>query len=158
MNSATLPFEGDQYLRPFGVFDVTVADPVAIDDAGHPGRRFVPITGGVVSGALEGRVLPGGGDWQWVWPDRLELSAHYILETTDGALIEVRSNGVRQAAPDVLSRLARGEDVDPATYYFRTAVRFATGASHLKHLNHLLCVAMAARRAKGVFLRVFEVL
>ena len=158
MTNDAMPFSGEQTLKPFAVFEVALAAPVTVDGEGPAARRFIPIAGGAFSGRIEGRVLPGGGDWQWVWPDRLELSAHYILETKDGALIEVRSEGVRYGTPEVLERLARGEDVDPADYYFRTAVRLTTGAHAYKHLNHMLGVAMAARRPKGVFLRVFEVL
>ena len=40
--------------------------------------------------------------------------------------IQVDSRGLRTGPPEVLARLGRGEDVDPALYYFRTAMRFET--------------------------------
>jgi len=151
-------FDGKYGLTPFALFEVELTAPVAIDNDGPVARRFIPITGGRFSGEIEGTILPGGGDWQHVWPDRLELSAHYILKTTAGALIEVRSEGLRSGSPEVLARLGRGEVLDPSEYYFRTAIRMTTGAPELAHLNGMLGVAMGARMPFGVTLRVFKVL
>ena len=52
--------------------------------------------------------------------------------------------------------LARGEIVDPVSYYFRTAVRLRTAAPGLSRLNALLAVATGERAADRVRLRVFE--
>src|SRR3954471_8129562 len=81
---------------------------------GH--RRVVNILGGPVTGArLNGRVLPGGADWQLVGAGgMLDIHARYTLESDTGALIQVDSRGLRSGPPDVLIRLGRGEDVDPA--------------------------------------------
>jgi hypothetical protein len=145
-------------LRALALFEVTVGAPVTVAGDDKAGRRFIPIIGGVVTGEIEGRILPGGGDWQVVSPDRLELVAHYILETAGGAMIEVRSEGVRHAPAEILARLARGEPVNPQSYYFRTAMRFATGASDLAHLNRMLAIGIGAREPGKVLLHVLEVL
>jgi hypothetical protein len=58
----------------------------------------------------------------------------------------------------VLERLARGEEVAPAEYYFRTSMRFTTGDARLAWLNRILAVATAARRPRRVELDVFRVL
>lgn len=43
---------------------------------GH--RRVVPITGGRISGAFEGEILPGGADWQTVRADgSIEIDGRY---------------------------------------------------------------------------------
>lgn len=145
-------------LKPLMVFDVQVGRPVDVDTTPGHGRRFIPITGGEVSGGYAGRVLEGGGDWQVVWPDgRLDISAHYIVEI-DGALVEIHSDGVRTGSPEVLAQLARGESVDASRYYFRTAIRFRTQAPELAHLNGMLAVAYGARAQRGVHLEIFEVL
>lgn len=68
------------------------------------------------------------------------------------------SSGLRSGPPEVLQRLAAGEIVDPGQYYFRTAIRFRTGAPELAGLNHRLYVARGARRPGAVRLEVFEVL
>lgn len=55
--------------------------------------RVIPITGGVLEGKVRGRVIPGGADWQISRPDGVtELRAHYGLETTDGAVIQVNNH------------------------------------------------------------------
>lgn len=131
--------------------------PVVILDEGVPGRRYIPILGGTVSGGLSGSVRPGGGDWQVVRRDgSLDIDAHYILSIDGHGLVEVRSQGLRHAPPDVLAALQRGEPVDLARYYFRTALRFATAAPGLDRLNHILAVAVGTRGAGAVDLEVFE--
>ena len=144
--------------RPFLVIEAEVAAPVTYGDAGEGVRRCIPITGGRVSGDLEGEVLPGA-DWQSVLPDgTIELSAHYGLMTTDGLRIEVTSTGLRAASPEVMARLAAGEAVDRDLYYFRTVMRFRTGAESLKRLNTVMAISIGERMPRGVRLEVFEVL
>ena len=125
---------------------------------GH--RRVVNIQGGHFEGDLiSGTVLPGGADWQWVRTDgTIDLDARYTLKTDAGELIQVTSQGLRTASPDVLARLGRGEDVDPALYYFRTVMRFETSAPALLPLTRLLAVAYGRRTRNAVELRVDEIL
>ncbi|HEY3800125.1 MAG TPA: DUF3237 domain-containing protein [Caulobacteraceae bacterium] len=144
--------------RPLFFIEVDVAAPVDIGETGAGRRRAIPITGGSFSGVASGRVLPGA-DWQTILQDgTIELSAHYALETDAGERIEVTSEGLRAGRPEVLGQLARGEAVDPADYYFRTAVRFRTGAPALAWLNTILAVSTARREAARVTLTVYEVL
>ena len=76
----------------------------------------MPLTAGTFTGPeISGRLLPGASaDWQTVLPDAIALAdLRYTLQTDPGHLLYVRSHGVRHRSPDVLARLARGEDVDP---------------------------------------------
>jgi uncharacterized protein DUF3237 len=101
---------------------------------------------------------PGGADWQVIGADgTAHLDARYTLETEAGALIQVRSQGLRHGPPDVLARIAAGEAVDPAAYYFRTALRFETAALPLDWLNRILAIGIGARRARAVELDVYEI-
>lgn len=126
--------------------------------AGPPGRRFIPVNAGTVSGAFTGHVLPGGGDWQTIAADgSIEIAAHHVLDISGHGLVEVRSEGLRHADPETLAALARGEAVDPSRYYFRTAIRFRTEAPGLQRLNHVLAVARGRREAGQVHLDIFEV-
>ncbi|MCW5634423.1 MAG: DUF3237 domain-containing protein [Rubrivivax sp.] len=122
-------------------------------------RRVVPLLGGEVEGpAVNGRIVPGGTDWQWNRSDgALEIAAHYVIETTDGARIEVQSNGLRHGPPDVLARLARGEAVAPDEYFFRTLMRFTTGDVRYEHLNRVMALARGRREARRVILDVWQV-
>ena len=125
---------------------------------GH--RRVVNLLGGTVSGAkLSGRIVPGGADWQIIAADgALDIHARYTIESDAGALIQVDSRGVRNGPPDVMSRLGRGEDVDPALYYFRTVMRFETAHPDTAWLNRILALAKGAREKNAVRLEVYEVM
>ena len=88
-----------------------------------------PLSGGDFEGPrLRGTVLPGGSaDWLLLRADGvLELDLRVTLRTDDGALISMKSFGMRHGPPDVMAAIGRGETVDPATYYFRTTPRFET--------------------------------
>lgn len=125
---------------------------------GH--RRVVNLLGGIVSGPkLNGRIVPGGADWQIMAADgALDIHARYTIESDAGALIQVDSRGVRNGPPEVMARLGRGEDVDSSLYYFRTVMRFETGHPSAAWLNRILGVAKGAREKNAVRLDVYEVL
>lgn len=144
-------------LRPLLEIKVTVGEPVEL----HAARRYVPLTGGTFVGrdGLRGVVTPGGADWQRVGPDgSVELDARYALRTDDGMAIEVRSTGARRATPEVLRRLASGDEVDPAAYYFRTHIRLHTSAPALAHLDGLIGISTGRRDRDVVHIHVHEVL
>jgi Protein of unknown function (DUF3237) len=144
---------------------VDVRPPISAGATPHGEIRVLPFDSGTFetipqdgSEPLRGTVADGGTDWQTVRADGgLEIRAHYMLATDDGDVVEVVSEGLRHAAPDVLERLAAGDDVDPSEYYFRTHVRFATGSERFDHLNRLLGVAVGQRHARGVHLTVYAV-
>jgi hypothetical protein len=123
-------------------------------------RRIINILGGPVTGArLNGRVLPGGADWQIIRADgAADIQARYTIESDGGARILVSSEGLRHGPPDVIARLARGENVDPALYYFRTLMRFETGDPAFDWMNRILAIAHGRRDARAVRLDVYEVL
>ena len=140
---------------------VTVATPQSIGAVPHGTRRTVPLMGGEFEGPrLHGTVLPqGSGDWLLLRADGvLELDFRATLRTDDGALISMRSFGLRHGPPDVMAAIARGEVVDPAAYYFRTTPRFETAHPAYKFLNHLVTVASGDRRAEGPIYAIHEVL
>jgi hypothetical protein len=142
-------------------FDVEadVASPLDVGNVGPGQRRMVPILGGRVTGPkLEGRVLEGGIDYQLIRPDlTAEIHARYIIETTGGARVYVENTGLRTGPPEVISKLIRGEAVDPALVYFRAAPRFETAEPSLKWLMNALFISAGARAPKGVSLRFYEV-
>jgi Protein of unknown function (DUF3237) len=57
----------------------------------------------------------------------------------------------------VLARLARGEPVDPAVYYFRVAIRYETSAAKHAWLNRILAIASAIRLADEVIYDAYAV-
>ncbi len=108
--------------------EARLGEPLDLGDTALGRRRIVPLTAGTFTGPeISGRLLPGASaDWQTVLPDATALAdLRYTLQTDPGHLLYVQSHGVRHGSPDVLARLARGEDVDPGEYIFRTTTRIA---------------------------------
>jgi Protein of unknown function (DUF3237) len=122
-------------------------------------RRVIGILGGSVHGPkLNGRILPGGADWQIIRTDgAADIKVRYLIATEAGARIMVTSDGLRHGSPEVMERLARGDNVDPAQYYFRTVMRFETSDPNVDWLNRILALARGQREARAVRLDVYEV-
>ena len=139
---------------------VAVAGVQKIGAVPHGTRVTAPISSGHFEGPrLRGKVLPGGGDWTLLRGDGvLELDLRITLETDDGALIHIASFGLRHGPPDVMAALARGESVDPTSYYFRTTPRFETGHPKYAFLNSLVAVSSGDRRPEGPIYTIEEIL
>ena len=143
--------------KTFMRIELVVAPAIEIGTVCGTNRRCIPIVGGVVTGSYQGEVLNGGADWQRISDDgTIEVDARYVLRLADG-LVEIRSRGLRAGPSSVLEQLARGETVDPAHYYFRTAMRFSTAAPALERLNRILVISRGERMASAVRLTVYEV-
>jgi hypothetical protein len=146
-------------LLPMIHIDCQVGALVTLGPAPCGERRYVPLGGGTVSGPeLNGSLAEGGVDWQANRADGvLEIAAHYVIRADDGALIEVRSEGLRHGPPEVMQRLARGEAVARDEYFFRTLVRFTTGAPQWAHLNKVMSIACGEREANWVRLDLYRI-
>ena len=146
--------------RPLFRMEVGLAEPLdlGLTPAGH--RRVINIIGGsFVGDRISGKVLAGGADWQILNPEGLAiLDARYTLRTDPGDLVQVSSQGLRHGPPELMARLARGEPVDAALIYFRTALRFETGAPSLAWLNRIIGFASGVRTRNRVELEAFELL
>jgi hypothetical protein len=139
--------------------EVQIGPAVEFGEVGGGLKRMVPILGGRVFGRLEAEVIPGGADWQVIRPTGVtDLWARYALKTADGAAIVVSNTGVRRASVEVSARLAAGEQVDPADYYFRSSPAFETGALAHRWLTEAMFVGVGERGPDKVRLKVFEVL
>ena len=124
-------------------------------------RRIVPVAGGTFKGErLSGIALPNAaGDWILVRNDgSVQLDVRLTLKTDDDALIYMQYRGIRNSSPAIAERLARGEKVDPAGYYFRTSPFFETGSEKYAWINNIICVAVGERLPSSVLYKVFEIL
>jgi muconolactone delta-isomerase len=140
--------------------EATVGETIDLGDFPQGHRRIVPLTGGTFTGPdLSGKLVPGvSADWQTVLPDGTSLGdIRYALRTNSGDMLYVESRGVRHGPTEVLARLGRGDDVDPAEYTFRTTTQIATSASALDRLNKGVFVSVAARRAVSVIYETYLV-
>ena len=122
-------------------------------------RKIVPITGGSFEGPnIKGKVVPGGYDWQLLRADEvLEIDARYMLQTDDGDLITIMNTGMRHGPPEIMQRLAKGEEVDPSDYYFRSIPVFETGNPKYAWLMRSVFIATGIRKAKKVLIDVWRV-
>lgn len=146
-------------LRPLLVFNVSVGP--LVDAGGPPGalRRIGSIDGGTFAGdRLNGTVMAGGADWQTVRGDgAVLLDARALLRTDDGATIALTYTGIRHGPAHVMARLARGEEVDPASYYFRIVPRFDTSAPRYEWLNRIVAVGTGVRLPQGPVYWISEI-
>jgi Protein of unknown function (DUF3237) len=155
--SAQLP---DPSLTRVYRLDATLGEPLDVGDLPQGRRRIVPLTGGTFAGPeLNGRLLPGSSaDWQTVLPDGAAIGdIRYTLQTDEGDLLYVQSRSVRHGSPDVLARLARGEDVDATEYTFRTSTQIETAAPELDWLNKGVFISVGGRRPGAVIYETYLV-
>lgn len=119
---------------------------------------FTPITGGTVAGPLlNGKVLPGGGDWWVNRGDTAQLDARYLLQSDDGTVIDILNRGYFRASPEILTRLEAKEIVPEEDYYYRTAPVFQTDAPAHQWLAEHQFVGLARDEKGVVCIRFFVV-
>ncbi|MBO9465455.1 DUF3237 domain-containing protein [Tropicibacter sp. R15_0] len=138
---------------------VELAAPIELGPGRAGQRRIIPIVGGAALGPeITGEVMNLGADWQTIFADgAAHLDTRYAVKTDDGAVIEIVNIGTRHGPPEVLARLAAGEEVDPSTYYMRTAARLETGDARYDWVNHTLFVCAGIRRASAVEIAYYKV-
>jgi len=122
-------------------------------------RRIIPIVGGTATGTrINGRILNVGADWQTVQAGGVaQLDARYAIETDDGAVIEVVSQGIRHASAEVAARIVAGEAVPPSEYYMRTAIRLDSGHPDYAWVARSIYVADGGKVGNAVRLAVYRV-
>jgi muconolactone delta-isomerase len=150
----------DPRLTPVYRLEATVSQPVDLGETDHGHRRIVPLTGGTFTGPrLEGTLVPGASaDWQTVLSDGTAIGdIRYTLQTDGGDILYVQSRGVRHGSAEVLARLARGEDVDPSEYTFRTSTQIESAAAELDWLNKGVFVSVGGRQPSGVVYETYLV-
>ncbi|MFM2302366.1 MAG: hypothetical protein RLZZ84_2102 [Pseudomonadota bacterium] len=134
--------------------------PVAIGETFDGTRRIIPIVGGgrVEGPLIQGKLIGNAADWQVTRSDGVTVAdAIYALETDDGVVIQIRNRGLRHGPPDVMQRLASGQEVDPAEYYFRTVPEFIAPKGKYDWLNRSIFVCSGARYPLGIKLWVWRV-
>ena len=138
---------------------VEVGTPYELGEVSGGRRRVIPILGGEVHGPrLSAAILPGGADWQTIYPGgRTAVLARYTLRAADGAHISVVNRGVRHGPEDVMRRLVAGETVDPSLYYFRGTPSFEVAPGPHDWLTRHVFVCTGERMPDLVLLRFYAV-
>ena len=159
MSASSLPVPVLQH-----VFDLTVYVSQPIEAGNVTGlnsrgrRRIVPITGGTVTGNVNGKVLPGGADFQIVVSETTtDLDARYMIELDNGEHIFVQNRALRRGSAADIARLVRGEPVAPEAIYFRCVPTFEVSSPALEWLTQSIFVGTGARFPDRVQLSVFRV-
>ncbi|WP_022879187.1 DUF3237 domain-containing protein [Microbacterium sp. B19] len=135
-------------LRPCFTVVARVDPGIPLEKRGDDVLEFIPITGGPVTGDVEGEIIPGGGDWCLARADgSYDVEARYLIRTTDGDVIDVVNVGV-----------VRPPATDGAGEYFLTTPRFRTVAPHLQWLTRSMFVGRAYAHAGDTTIDVYEVL
>jgi hypothetical protein len=145
------------------VFRVSATLGAPIEQGTYDGQRhrIIPITGGTVDGPrFKGKVLNGGADWQTLRTSdgNTRIFARYTLQHDDGTFVSVTNPGVRRGPPEVMARLAAGETVDPALYYFRASPQFEVQPGPHGWLVENTFVCLGKRWPNSVDLDIYRVL
>jgi Protein of unknown function (DUF3237) len=146
--------------RPLFVMRLDVKPIVMVGATPGPYRRVGIVPSGTFAGErLSGKVLDGGSDWQSVRSDgSTTLDVRLVLRADDGTNILMSYRGVRHGASDVIQRLEKGEEVDPASYYFRINPIFEAPTGKYEWLNRVIAVGAGHRFTYGPVYSVFEIL
>ena len=135
------------------VAEVAPNIPLDSTEAGELG--FIPITGGPVSGDLEGSVVSGGGDWCLrKAPGTYRVEARYGIRTTAGSYIDVYNTGILSRPEEESGAMNHGR---PREYFMTTPV-FRTTDPELAWLTRSVFVGQAVASDGATTIDVFEVL
>jgi hypothetical protein len=145
------------------LFEIQLQVPSIVDIGATPlgRRRIATVTGGEFHGErLRGSVVGApAGDWLLQRADGVTvLDVRLLLRTDDGEHIYMSYRGLRHGPAEVMARLAAGEAVDPASYYFRMVPVFETAAPKYEWLNKIVAVGTGRREPAGPIYVVEEVL
>jgi hypothetical protein len=145
--------------RPLFVLREAVPPLIVVGQTPNAYRRIGVIQGGSFEGErLSGEVVTGN-DWQSVRTDScIKLDVRLVLKTTDGALIVMTYQCLRSGPPEVMQRLDKGENVDPASYYFRMNPLFETSSPKYDWMNRIVTVGIGHRLPDGPLYSIFEIL
>ena len=139
---------------------VTIDAPVEVGPTASGLRRMIPITGGVVRGPrMNGRVVPGGADFQLILGEgtQAHLDARYVIELDDGTRVFVQNTALRVASLENSQRIMRGQPVPPDAVYFRCQPRLEAASPAWAWLGESQFIGTGRRAPDGVFLSFYRV-
>jgi hypothetical protein len=109
---------------------------------------------------LNGKVLPGGGDWPSLSVDgqnTYKLDVRAVWETHDGAKLFVQYYGFIAIDPQLPGAGESLSELDASDYYFRSAPTFRTGDERYGWLNKTLCVGIGRFTETGLGYRIYRI-
>lgn len=131
----------------------------------HPAQPIPTPTGhrltyiakpGKVTGAINGEVLEGGGDWVVVGADGISrMDIRQTIRSDDGALIHFAARGIVRLPADGRDRIAQGGLIGFAESYIRTTPRFETSDERYSWLNGQVFVSVGEFSAGHIDHRIY---
>ena len=139
---------------------VTIDAPVEVGTTAMGLRRMIPFTGGTVTGPrMQGRIVPGGADFQLIVGDgtQAHLDARYVLALDDGTRVFVQNKALRVASAEDSAKIRRGEPVDPTRVYFRCQPIFEASTPQWSWLAEHQFIGVGLRLPEAVHLSFYKV-
>lgn len=138
--------------------DVDFAGVVAVGATAAGNRGIAPVRSGRFEGArLSGSVAPGH-DWFVTRGDgTLAIDVRLTLTTDDGATLYLTYKGTMRAAPEVMARFRKGEQLAVGEYALQIIARFECGDPRYTWLNDALVVGIGEQTPAGPIYRLFEI-
>jgi hypothetical protein len=123
------------------------------------GKRIIYIIGGgrFWGERINGKALPGGGDWVLINENGLaKLDVRKTLKTDDGALINISYQGLYQFKDELTARVEKGQGYEFGDTLFQVQMQFETGDDRYAWLNTTLAVAEGRETGSTIHYRAFE--
>ena len=154
----TLPTPALQHVMDLTVYVTAPIEAGTVTGLNSRGkRRIIPITGGAVTGHVNGKILPGGADFQIVVSETTaDLDARYMIELENGEHIFVQNRALRRGSANDIAKLVRGEHVAPEAIYFRCVPTFEVSSPALAWLTQNIFIGTGARFPDRVQLSIFR--
>ena len=123
-------------------------------------RRLDRLDKGYFKGPkVEAEIVAGGMDLLLGGADgALRPDVRLVLKLDDGETLLIVYRGVRHGPPEVMQRIASGEQVPPHEYYLRTGMVFETASRKYDWMNRIVGVGVGRRAPGAAIYDVFEVL
>lgn len=142
------------------LFDMVVylEQPIAVGDIPKGNRQVLMGKGGEFQGdRLHGKILPHGADWYLTRPDGVgELNVRVLLQTDDGEIIYMQSQGFLRYAREVAKRVLSGS-ANPEEYYLREGTAFETASEKYQWLNSIVAVGIGWYGPAMVGMSIYEI-
>ena len=120
-----------------------------IDELGKGHFKGPRIEAQIVAGM---DLLLGGAD------GALRPDVRLVLQLDDGEVLLIQYRGVRHGPPEIMARIAAGEQVPASSYYLRTGLVFETASEKYGWLNRIVGVGVGRREPDAAVYDVHQVL
>ena len=131
------------------------------DPPTEAGTKIIyPITGGTITGKINGKFLPIGADFgTLISPTNFRLDVRGIIQTVDSVTIYVTFTGYIYSDAETFNLLSsdKAKEVSPDKYYFRVNPIFETTSPKYDWLNHTISIGIGTVTENGVSYKIYAV-